>query len=539
MLRLGSTGPDVVRVQSALGQVPDGVFGTRTDAAVRVFQGRNGLLVDGIVGSHTWGTLFGPHGASYDPVTPRYQFKIQRASHTEEAKVRPALAGKGPVAKIVLRTVPTAGGGGAGGDNAQPSTGHATTPSTPATVPAVDHSPPATSHHQTSAPEHTVPVSTSPVSTSCGSSRIIAPVKGYVVTGRFGEQRPGHLHAGIDLAVPYGTPIVAAACGVVTQAGSEGGYGNIVCIRHSATFTTCYAHMSRFASHVGQQVHQGQVIGYVGTTGDATGPHVHFETRVGGQPVDPAPYLSGSRRAKVTVHTRVAASSSSSAGSRSSARASAASASGPGGTSGGTGDRSTAKSASSGSGSTASGGADGQAARTADSGSAQSASQQDAAAPAPAQAPAPAPVAQAPAAPAQAPAASAPPAQAPAPAPAAPAPAPAPVSQAPAPAPAAQAPVPAPSAPAPAPAAQAPAQAPSAPAPAAEAPAPAPAAPAAQAPAPADPAPPAAHAPTPDPAPAQPAAPVQQAPAPASAAPSQAPAPAQPAAATTAGGAGN
>src|SRR3954468_17686018 len=142
LLRVGSTGPDVVRVQSALGQVPDGVFGPRTDAAVRVFQGRNGLAVDGIVGPHTWGTLFGPHGASYDPATPRYQFKIQRASAVEEARVRPALAGKGPVAKIVLRTTPASdqtagdtssgsGGGGGGGRHASANT-----------VPAVDHSTP-------------------------------------------------------------------------------------------------------------------------------------------------------------------------------------------------------------------------------------------------------------------------------------------------------------------------------------------------------------------------------------------------------------
>src|SRR4051794_7118245 len=129
LLRLGSTGPDVVRVQSALGQAPDGVFGPRTDRAVRVFQGRNGLLVDGIVGPHTWGTLFGPHGASYDPVAPKYQFKIQRASAVEEARVRPSLAGKGPVAKIVLRTTPVKQHG---------PRRHA---SAPETVPAGDHSP--------------------------------------------------------------------------------------------------------------------------------------------------------------------------------------------------------------------------------------------------------------------------------------------------------------------------------------------------------------------------------------------------------------
>src|SRR3954471_15347186 len=108
LLRTGSTGPDVMRVQTALGQSADGIFGSRTDAAVRVFQGRNGLLVDGIVGPQTWRVLFGPHGASYDAATPKYQFKIQRASRVEEARVRPALAGKGPVAKIVLRSAPTA-----------------------------------------------------------------------------------------------------------------------------------------------------------------------------------------------------------------------------------------------------------------------------------------------------------------------------------------------------------------------------------------------------------------------------------------------
>src|SRR3954454_22689684 len=132
-LRVGSQGPDVVRIQAALGQTPDGVFGPRTDAAVRIFQARNGLASDGIVGPHTWGSLFGPHGASYDPATPRYQFKIQRATRTEEARVRPALAGRGPVAKIVLRTTPHAdgapsqspsGGGGGGGGGVGGGGGH-------------------------------------------------------------------------------------------------------------------------------------------------------------------------------------------------------------------------------------------------------------------------------------------------------------------------------------------------------------------------------------------------------------------------------
>jgi Meckel syndrome type 1 protein len=497
LLRLGSTGPDVVRVQSALGQVPDGVFGPRTDRAVRVFQGRNSLLVDGIVGTHTWGTLFGPHGAAYDPVTPRYQFKIQRASKVEEARVRPALAGKGPVAKIVLRTTPKAGAGGGGGGGGAPRA---------QTTPAVDRSPTASTPEPTSAPA----VSTTPVSTSCGSDRVIAPVKNYVVTGRFGEQRPGHIHQGIDLAVPYGSPIVAAACGVVIQAGSESGYGNIVCIRHSSTFTTCYAHMSRFATRVGQQVHQGQLIGYVGTTGDATGPHVHFETRVNGTAVDPAPYLSGSKRVR-SAHAASSAKSTSRSSSASRTRT-ASSASGPGATAAGGSSSSskggsTAKPASS---STASGSGGGTAAAPA---------QQPAPAtePAPAQqsAPAPAPVQSAPApAPVQ---------QAPAPAPVQQAPAPAPVQQQPAaPAPAPAAPVQqAPAEPAPAPPAQ------PAPVQAAPAPAPAPAA----APAPVQQAPEPA-APTPPPAASAPAAPAAQAPAASTPAAPATPEPAAPAPAT-------
>jgi Meckel syndrome type 1 protein len=476
MLRLGSTGPDVIRVQSALGQTPDGVFGPRTDAAVRLFQGRNALLVDGIVGPHTWGSLFGPHGASYDPVAPRYQFKIQRASAVEEAQVRPSLGGRGPVAKIVLRTAPavdsspSSGGGGSSGRH----------PAAGQTVPAVDHSSPAPQHH--SSP----PRSSTPVSTSCGSSRIVAPVKGYTVTGDFGEQRPGHLHTGLDLAVAYGTPIVAAACGVVTTASAQGGYGNLVCVKHSSTLTTCYAHMSRFASRVGQSVHQGQVIGYVGCTGSCTGPHVHFETRVNGRPVDPAPYLSGARRARVTVHSssaakpstrssRVRASSSSSTSARSA------------GTSGGT-------SSASGPGAGSSQAAQPQAAPAQPA--AEPAQQPAAAAP-----PTPAPAAQtAPAQPAATPA----PAPAPVVAPAqqaAPAPAPAPEPQ---PAPAAAA----------APAAPAEPAATPAPAPAAQEPAPQAAAPEAQ------PEPAAAPEPTPAaPAPAAPSAPEPAAPAAAAVAP--------------------
>lgn len=119
------------------------------------------------------------------------------------------------------------------------------------------------------------------------------PVTG-PITGAFGEQRPGHIHAGIDIAVPVGTPIRAAANGRVVllqNTGASGGYGNYTCLQHTATLTSCYAHQRNFAVTKGQTVKQNQVIGYVGMTGHTFGPHLHFEARINGTPVQPLNYL--------------------------------------------------------------------------------------------------------------------------------------------------------------------------------------------------------------------------------------------------------
>ena len=102
--------------------------------------------------------------------------------------------------------------------------------------------------------------------------------------------RWGRLHAGIDIAVPYGTPIHAAASGTVIYAGWMGGYGNFVIIDHGGGLSTGYAHQSSIAVG-GGSVSQGQVIGYVGCTGHCFGPHLHFEVRINGTPVDPLGYL--------------------------------------------------------------------------------------------------------------------------------------------------------------------------------------------------------------------------------------------------------
>jgi murein DD-endopeptidase MepM/ murein hydrolase activator NlpD len=122
-----------------------------------------------------------------------------------------------------------------------------------------------------------------------GSGSLIWPVNGPVVSP-FG-MRWGRLHAGVDIAVPSGTPIRAADSGRVALMGWVGGYGNYTCIQHNASLSTCYAHQSSFATSNGANVSQGQVIGYVGCTGHCFGDHLHFETRVGGSPVDPLGYL--------------------------------------------------------------------------------------------------------------------------------------------------------------------------------------------------------------------------------------------------------
>ena len=122
-----------------------------------------------------------------------------------------------------------------------------------------------------------------------GSGSMIFPVNGPIVSP-FGP-RWGRLHAGIDIAAPAGTPIRAADSGRVVLLGVVSGYGNYTCVQHNSSLSTCYAHQSRYGTSMGANVSKGQVIGYVGCTGHCFGDHLHFETRVGGSPVNPMGYL--------------------------------------------------------------------------------------------------------------------------------------------------------------------------------------------------------------------------------------------------------
>ena len=98
-------------------------------------------------------------------------------------------------------------------------------------------------------------------------------------------------HKGIDLAQPTGTPVYATADGIVSKAEPFSSYGNYIQIEHGGELQTRYAHLSGYAVAAGEQVSKGQLIGYVGTTGRSTGPHLHYEVRVAGEAVDPRPYM--------------------------------------------------------------------------------------------------------------------------------------------------------------------------------------------------------------------------------------------------------
>ena len=137
--------------------------------------------------------------------------------------------------------------------------------------------------------------STAPAPGSSSVSGFQWPINGGVSSGYgyrvhpiYGTRR---LHTGLDISGGSGTPIAAAKSGTVLSAGWRGGYGNAVVISHGDGIVTLYAHQSQMNVSAGQSVGRGDIIGWVGSTGASTGPHLHFEVRVNGSPVDPRPYL--------------------------------------------------------------------------------------------------------------------------------------------------------------------------------------------------------------------------------------------------------
>ena len=121
------------------------------------------------------------------------------------------------------------------------------------------------------------------------------PLRGQVTAG-FGQRLDpfsgeGTFHAGLDISAPFGSRVQAAGDGIVVYVGRDSGYGNEVLVSHGNGLTTKYGHLSKIHAVIGQEVKRGQVIGTVGMTGRATGPHLHYEVCVNDTPVNPAKYL--------------------------------------------------------------------------------------------------------------------------------------------------------------------------------------------------------------------------------------------------------
>jgi len=124
------------------------------------------------------------------------------------------------------------------------------------------------------------------------------PVSGAALTSGFGMRwHPviggRHQHKGVDLAEPVGSPVYATADGMVSRADWFSSYGLFISLEHGGNIQTRYGHLSRLNVAAGQAVHKGDLIGYVGTTGRSTGPHLHYEVRIAGVAVNPIPYLQG------------------------------------------------------------------------------------------------------------------------------------------------------------------------------------------------------------------------------------------------------
>ncbi len=246
----------------------DGVKGPLTRHGIRAFQHRRGLRVDGVAGPETRRALGwrGRPGLGSRVMrsgdkgwdVAALQFLLQRAGHgpgradglfgplTRAAVVRAqeaaGIGADGLAGPVTIRSLRSGAGGGDG------------------EAPA-------------------------------GPVRFLRPVPG-PIGDPFGAPRNGYTHTGLDFPEPEGTPIGAAGVGTVIYAAyNGGGYGNLVVIQHRLGYTSWYGHMSTITAYVGEEVVGGTRIGYVGSTGDATGPHLHFEVRHYDTPINPVPLL--------------------------------------------------------------------------------------------------------------------------------------------------------------------------------------------------------------------------------------------------------
>ncbi|HEY6655082.1 MAG TPA: peptidoglycan-binding protein [Solirubrobacterales bacterium] len=282
----GAGSADIAALQVAMravGLYPhpvDGISGPWTQGAVRTFQSQHGLAVDGVAGQQTRAAL-GKRGKPKLGKRPMHTGQrgwdvaaLQFLLHARGFEPNGFDGGFGPNTESAVRRfqgVARIGVDGIAG---------------PTTLGAL---------------RGIRVVTNAPASSPIGPVRFFRPVPG-PIGDRFGWIPPGRWHTGLDFPEPKGTPIHAGGVGVVSFAGlNTGGYGNLVVVSHRLGFESWYAHMSVIGASVGQRVSGGQTIGNVGSTGHSTGPHLHFEVRHFGTPVDPTPYLLGYRSASTTL----------------------------------------------------------------------------------------------------------------------------------------------------------------------------------------------------------------------------------------------
>jgi murein DD-endopeptidase MepM/ murein hydrolase activator NlpD len=263
----------------------DGVAGPGTKRAVRAFPRRHHMTVDGVAGPRTrraLGRRGRPMLGSRTMVTgdrgwdvAAIQFLLRKRGFSPGT----IDGGYGAFTASMVRRYQSAVGLTADGKAGR------------ATIHALRHGArrPASSGTSTS------------TSTQGGPVRFLRPLN--VPEGDGFGYPGGRRHDGIDFPAPYGTPVGAAGVGTVISAGwNSGGYGNLVIVQHRLGYQTYYAHLSRFAVHSGSSVAGGVRIGYVGSTGHSTGPHLHFEVRHNGVPINPEPlFLSRSSLGKLAA----------------------------------------------------------------------------------------------------------------------------------------------------------------------------------------------------------------------------------------------
>jgi murein DD-endopeptidase MepM/ murein hydrolase activator NlpD len=318
ILRAGDTGSAVVAVQQKLAVDDDGVFGPVTEDGVEGFQDRTGLPVTGEVDSRTWTELFRvavsfvPEG-SPEAKAIQASFSAGGASDGPEVEARVATSSAptddgeersdtasddGDAEPAPQRETVSSGEDGEADDSEADDS-----EADKSEEPKAQEDPPAPRPEagvelSSDVPDPSIEADDEIAVTgdgNCATGVMGTPVEG-TVTSTFGVDRGTHRHGGLDIGAPSGTAVRAALCGTVTQAGAQGAYGNLICVRHTSEFSTCYAHLSSFNTSAGEYVAVGELIGRVGSTGRSTGPHLHFETRINGRAHDPEPYLDGERR---------------------------------------------------------------------------------------------------------------------------------------------------------------------------------------------------------------------------------------------------